>query len=489
MMTAAGFLERGIEKGDRVALFLPNGIEFLQCWMALATIGAVTVPINTALTAGEIAYILGHSAAKALVADADLPANLGEPDFPWTGMTLSTAGETTGHPLLRGAAPLAELLGVHAVDFFPDVEPGDLATFIYTSGSTGRPKAVMQTHRCYALSGEGFASWVGAGPADRLLALLPLFHINAQAYSTMGAIAAGATLVVAPRFSASGFWPLAAASGATQFNCVGAMMQILLKRAPAPEERAHSVRVAYCAPALPPEAHREAETRFGLRVVIGYGLSECTYGTITPLASPPRPPSMGVPRQHPAGATLNELRLAAPGGEAVPAGKPGEIWLRNDAVMAGYHGDLEATEAALAGGWLHTGDIAVADADGWLTFVDRKAHQIRRRGENVASVEIEERLAAHPAVLEAAVVGVPSELGEEDVKAFVLLRDGAAASASELAGWCAAALAPFKVPRYVEIRDSLPRTPTHRVAKHRLRAEPICPPGCLDRESADGRRG
>ncbi|MBI3889964.1 MAG: AMP-binding protein [Candidatus Wallbacteria bacterium] len=482
MYVAAGLLDEGIGHGDRVALFLPNGIEFLECWLALAEIGAIAVPINTGLKGAETAYILDHSQAKALIAGPGLPPELGTAEAPWSGRTLCV-GDREAHPLFAAALSLSELEGVQPVDFFPEVEEDDVATFVYTSGSTGRPKAVMQTHRTYALSGEGFAHWVGIGPADRVLAVLPLFHINAQAYSTMGAMAAGATLLVAERFSASRFWELAASTRATHFNCVGAMMQILCKRLPSPAERGHSVRVAYCAPALPAETHRAAEERFGLRIVIGYGLSECTYGTVTPLDLPPRPPSMGLARRHPEGATVNEIRVVDSEGADAPPGAPGEIWLRNAAVMKGYWRDPAATHAALAGGWLHTGDVAFRDSDGWLTFVDRRSDQIRRRGENIASREVEECLAAHPAVLEAAVVGVPSELGEDEVKAFVVLREDADVTAAELARWCAARLAGFKVPRYVELRRELPRTPTHRVAKAALQKEPVCPAGCWDEEA------
>ncbi|MBI4866178.1 MAG: AMP-binding protein [Candidatus Wallbacteria bacterium] len=483
---AAGFLEEGLKKGDRVALFLPNGLEFLQCWLALAEIGATAVPINTALKAAEVAFILDHAQAAALIAGAELPQELGGAEAPWTGRTIF-AGERAAHSLFETGVPLEELQGVHAVDFFPEVEEDDVATFVYTSGSTGRPKAVMQTHRTYVLSGEGFAHWVGIRPGDRVLAVLPLFHINAQAYSTMGALAGGATLVIAERFSASGFWELARSSGATHFNCVGAMMQILCKREPSAGERDHAVRVAYCAPALPPEVHEAAERRFGLKIVIGYGLSECTYGTVTPLDGPGRPPSMGLPRQHPSGATVNRVRVVAADGSDAPIGEPGEIWLANDAVMKGYWRDPESTERALADGWLHTGDIAVRDAEGWLTFVDRRTDQIRRRGENIAAREVEEVLSAHPAVLEAAVIGVPSELGEDDVKAFAVLKEGQSVGPEELVRWCASRLAAFKVPRYLELRTELPRTPTHRVAKPVLKKEPLCPPGCWDGEGEDRR--
>jgi crotonobetaine/carnitine-CoA ligase len=338
-----------------------------------------------------------------------------------------------------------------------------------TSGTTGSPKAVMQTHRTYTLTAEALPSWVGVGPADRLLLTLPLFHINAQAYSVMGSLGAGASLAIAPRFSASRFWEDAKRLGATQFNAVGAMVHILLKGAPRAADRDHLVRRCYTALALPEALHREFEERFGLSMTVGYGMSETTFGTVWPRDLSPRYGTMGRLRQHPRLGEVNRARVVRDDGTDAAPGEVGELWLQNPGTMAGYFRDEAQTATALAGGWLHTGDLVTRDADAFFTFVSRKKEVIRRRGENVTAAEIEGVLAAHPSVREAAVIGVPSELGEEDIVAYVSPQVGQSIDVEALAAWTRERLADFKVPSTIHVRDALPRTATERIAKHQLR--------------------
>jgi len=327
----------------------------------------------------------------------------------------------------------------------------------------------VQTHRAWTLTGEAFASWLELTPADRLFTCLPFSHINARAYSTMGALAAGASLAVEERFSASGFWEHVTRSGATEANAIGAMLQILMKSPPAEADRAHRLRLVYSAPALGEETHREFERRFGARLVIGYGLTESTFGFIHPLRGERRLQAMGRPRCHPDPAVRCEARLVDDAGRDVDEG---EVWLRNPAVFSGYFGDEAATRETLTpDGWLRTGDLARREPGGWYVFIARLKEIIRRRGENIAPAEVEAVLMDHPSVKEAAVVGLPSEMGEEDVAAFVVLHPGASAGEEELRAWVASRLASFKVPSVWRFLDDLPRTPTQRVAKHRLVAD------------------
>ena len=337
-------------------------------------------------------------------------------------------------------------------------EPDDPALLIPTSGTTGRSKLVTQTHRAYAMAGEGFPWWLGLTADDRLMTSLPLFHVNAPAYSVLGSVAARASLVLLPRFSASGFLDSARRYGATEFNAIGAMVEILMRQPERPDDADNPLRLAYTGPAPPRERHLEIERRFGLELTSGYAMSETPYGTVWAHGTRPYG-TLGSPRQHPTLGEVNEARVNA----------DGELELRNPAVMKGYWGMPEETASVLApDGWLKTGDLVTENADGTYTFVGRRKEVIRRRGENVAPAEIEEALASHPDVIEAAVVGVPSELSEEEIKAFVVVREGAAADFDALREWAAERLTRFKVPEHFEALDELPHTATGRVAKHKL---------------------
>jgi crotonobetaine/carnitine-CoA ligase len=348
--------------------------------------------------------------------------------------------------------------------------PDDPAALIPTSGTTGRSKLVTQTHRAYAMAGEGFPWWMELGPDDRLMTSLPLFHVNAPAYSVLGSIAARAGLVLLPRFSASTFLDSARRHGATEFNAIGAMLEILMRQPEREDDPETPLRLCYTGPS-PPEARQlEMERRFGLRIVCGYALSESPYGLIWPHGARPFG-TLGTVRQHPRLGFVNEARVIAETGEA-PDGEVGELELRNPAVMRGYWGMPDETAEVLSpDGWLRTGDLVYRNADGTYTFVGRRKEVIRRRGENVAPAEIEEALMSHADVTEAAVIGVPSDLTEEEIKGFVAVEDPAAADLDSIRDAASALLTPFKVPRYLEAVAELPHTPTGRIAKHELPRE------------------
>jgi len=216
-------------------------------------------------------------------------------------------------------------------------------------------------------------------------------------------------------------------------------------------------------------------------VLAGYALTECPFGTIQPLQGIRKPKSIGIPRFHPE--FQNQIRIVNAQGTELPPGEIGELIIKNPTVTPGYFRDPEETDKIIREGWLHTGDNAYRDEDGYFYFVDRKKDVIRRRGENFSSLEIEEVLNVYPKVLESAVIGVPSELSDEEIKAYVIPKPGERVDAAEIFEWCERRLARFKVPRYLEIRDSLPKTPTHRVEKYRLRQEKKdLTEGCMDRE-------
>ncbi|KRF33555.1 ATP-dependent acyl-CoA ligase [Yonghaparkia sp. Soil809] len=457
----------GVRKGDRVAFMADNSPAFLHAWLGLAKIGAVLVAINTGFKFAEAQYLVEHSEARFALIDpqhAELFRRI-EDASPSLHSTF-TIGAAEGYDdfltsaaEMRAVAPSVDLVG------------DDLISLIYTSGTTGRPKGVMQPHRNYVLTGQAYPHWMRMERGDRIYACLPLFHINSQAYSTMGAIGAEGAMVLAPRFSASRFWPDVRKHDVTVFNFIGAMTVILSKKEPGPDDRDHRVRVAYGVPALPHDVRTEVERRFGLACVSGFGMSETTYGLLEPIDEPRHPDSMGVPRSHPdPSVPATEARIVGLDGQELPRGEIGELVLRNPAMMLGYFREPEKTAEALRDGWLYTGDSAWQAEDGYFYFVDRKKDIVRRRGENVSSLEVEMIVNTHPDVQESAVIGVPSELTDEELCVFVVARDGRTVDPAAIVAWCDEQLAAFKVPRYVEIVDALPKTPTAKIEKHRLRS-------------------
>src|SRR5580700_2858014 len=458
----------GIRRGDLVMTTARTTPPYLLCWLALAALGAVTMPVNPRSAPAELAGLVRQAEPRALITDAglaglvDTAAVAGAPEL----------GVLDADALLAAAADAGDAAGL------PDVaRPGDAAALIPTSGTTGRSKLVIQTHRAYAMAGEGFPFWMELTAADRLMTSLPLFHVNAPAYSVMGSLACGAGLVLLERFSASGFLDAAQRHGATEFNAIGAMLEILMRQPERPDDAETPLRLCYTGPAPERDRQLEIEARFGLRIVVGYAMSESPYGLIWARGTRPYG-TLGAIRQHPGLGVVNEARVTDDAGQELPAGSTGELQLRNPVLFRGYWGMPEETAQVLRGGWLRTGDLVTVNADGTYTFVARVKEVIRRRGENLSPLEVEEVLETHPAVLECAVTGVPSELSEEEVKAFLVAAPGERLDFAELHAFAAGRLAAFKVPRYWQQVDSLPRTPTARVAKHRLPAGH--PPGEYD---------
>jgi crotonobetaine/carnitine-CoA ligase len=477
---AAAWWDLGVRKGDRVAFMLENRPEFLLAWFGLAQIGAILVAINTRWQAQEISYFLDLTEPSFALVGTPFLEVFGSAILEGSGIrgisTLAYQGENPGWQARAEASSASQLpdFSVLMRDAPPliddvDVAADDLLTFISTSGTTGRPKAVMQTHGNFVLTGEGYAHWLDIRSRERLYLCLPLFHINSQAYTVMGAIAARGCLVLVERFSASRFWGDMSHNGVNVFNYIGSMLAVLMTQEPAPQETAHQVRVAYGGPALPGPWREEAESRYGITLISGIGMSETTYGLIESVSGQRRPGSLGKPRQHPFRQMVNEARVVDDDGREVARGEVGELIFRNPVMMKGYYRDPDATAATIRDGWLYTGDLVVQDREGFFYFVDRKKDIIRVRGENVSSVEIERVLSEHPAVHEAAVIGVPSDLTEDDVAAFVVAASTGGLHVEELTAWCRDRLATFKVPKYMWLVESLPKTETQRAEKHRLR--------------------
>ena len=493
LKTAGMFRQLGVSKGDRICLFMPNCPEYLYCWFGLSILGAISVPVNTAYKRDETAYILNDAGAVGMVAHESLLPVASEA----AGLAPSVRhklvvgeGPPSSPPLARGVGGWTRFSESMAESgqllVRPDVAPDDVSMLVYTSGTTGNPKGVMVTHQMYVAAGQGFAHWTEATPEDRFFTCLPYYHANVQYYSTMGALAAEATLVVVDRFSASRFWGQVRESRATVVNFIGMMMPVLAKQPESPLDRHNQVRLFYGSPSFSPEFLEAFQERFVTDIIVGFGMTETCYGTIERIGQPRRASSSGQARQHPDPAFVNQVRIAdADTGAPAGPNAVGEITIKNPAVMPGYWKNEEQTRQSLREGWLYTGDLGWMDEDGFLYFVDRKKDIIRRRGENISSQEVENVIKRHPEVLDCAILAVPSELGEDEVKAYVVPRPGGVVTPEEVVYWCSEHLAYFKVPRYVEMRDDLPRTPSLRVRKDLLRRErEDLIAGCFDREAA-----
>ncbi|MEA2460823.1 MAG: carnitine-CoA ligase [Actinomycetota bacterium] len=451
---AATLLELGIKKSDRVAVVATNHPEIVITWFALALVGAAMVPLDPRSKPHDLSAAIQEIGPPLVLSDRERRP-LAKAAVAETGM---------------GREPqLLEEVGAGQNTFSGMVgEEDDIVVMLPTSGTTGSSKFVMQTNRAMVLAGEGFPYWVGLNPEDRLLTALPLWHLNALAYSVLGALVARSSLVLLPRFSAGSFISEAAASKATVFNAVGAQLEILMRAASKPDDKRHLLRLCYVTPAPPTkQRHLEIEDRFGFRITAGYGLSETPYGMAWPPMGTRPYGSMGALKEHPDLGAINEARIVGEDGRDVAPGEPGELLLRNPAVMKGYFAREAETIEVLRDGWLRTGDVVRRDENGTFYFVSRKKDLIRRRGENVSPQEIEEVLRAHPNVVEAAALGVPSALGEEDIEAFVTT-DGASLEVADLLEWAAERLSPHKVPSRVHLVADMPHTATGRVAKHLL---------------------
>lgn len=446
---AHGLAARGVGKGDRVTLALGNSIEYVVAALGVLKAGAILNPVNPALGAAELAWVLAHADPRVVVTDAASDAKLRD------------LGRTT----VLGAA-----VGAGASDAPPDVHiaPGDHSTLLYTSGTTGTPKGVLFTHSRTGTSGPHFIERLGLGPDDTILAVTPLFHGNAWGAVTT-ALAAGGTAAFATQFSASDFWPLVHEVRATVVYTLGTVLAMLLTREPSELERANPLRVVLGLGAAP--IRERVIERFGVQAVLEcFGSTDAGVVTIEPLGAAPRPGSCGPAVPGVA------IRVVDDAGAPLPPRAVGEILVRSPAMMAAYYQEPEETARALRDGWFHSGDLGYLDEDGWLYFVDRKRDVIRRGGENVSSVLVEKTLREHPQVTEVAVIGVPDPVLGQEIKAFVVARGPV--TEDDLRAFAAARLAKFQVPRLWEFRDALPKTPTQRVEKYKLR-DPARPPSRL----------
>jgi crotonobetaine/carnitine-CoA ligase len=463
---AANFATAGIGRADRVALLLLNTPEFVLSWFGLAKLGAVVVPLNTGLKGEILRYELADAEPKALVIDQRLwPSYAPFRSALGIGTEWVVDGEPPAEGVTAEARPWIELEVGRGAVATPELTGGDPAAILYTSGTTGPPKGAVIPHEKYLRTPREIGARSRLTPESVLFTALPLYHCNAQEMTALTALEYDLTAAFDERFHATTFWETAASYGATHVSLLISMINVLFKQPERPTDRTHTVRTALTA-GTTRDVWPEFEKRFGLAILELYGMTECG---CTTLMNPPdrvRVGSVGTP--------LGFVDADVVDDDDRPVGPDvrGELVVRPKAaytMFLGYRNKPEKTVEATRNLWFHTGDYVTRDSDGYYYFIDRKKDVIRRRGENLAPYDVETVLNRHPAVFESVVVGVPSPLGEEDVKAFVQLKPGATASAEELFRFCAAELPFFMVPRYIEFLEEIPKTANQKAQRYVLR--------------------
>lgn len=454
-------LSVGITRGRTVSLLLTNRVEYLIFYFACFKIGAWAGPVNSLLKPHEIEFILNTSETAAVVTQPDLRASVANALTSVSSLRTLITIEADNHwtietrnPDNRGPRPVS---GVSA---------DDEAVIIYTSGTTGKPKGVLLSHGNILSNAGQISDWLGLGQHDRALMIMPLFHVNALMTTGMAVLWAGGSIVLAPRFSASRHWQMVSDYGATYFGSVATMLALLNNTYPEgiPSGLDTSrLRFALCGSApVPVEVLKRFESLFKCPVVEGYGLSESTCrSTFNPPDERRRPGSVGQ-------AIGNEIRIFDDKDRELGPREVGEIVLRGPNIMKGYYRDEAATREAFRSGWFHTGDLGYRDEDDFFYVVDRKSDMIIRAGENIYPREIDEVLYQHPKIKDAATVGIPDPIYGEEVRSFVVLREGEQASEQEIIEFCRERLADFKCPKSILMLEDIPKGPTGKLLKREL---------------------
>ncbi|MED5205530.1 MAG: AMP-binding protein [Pseudomonadota bacterium] len=473
---AAGLRAMGIEQGEHVAVWLPNGPDALIAFYAINYIGAVFVPFNTAYRGQLLQHVIANSGARVLLVHPDLVPRLHEIDLGRVERLVVTTGiEVPEAP--RPIQRFDELAGAadETLELARPIEPWDIQSIIYTSGTTGPSKGVLSSY-LHMFSNAGPESWPMVDENDRYMCVAPIFHIGGMGPPFV-MLARGASVAMIDNFSTEDFWAVAKATQSTVVFLLGVMATFLLKAEPRPDDRDHTVKKAFMVP-LTGDAPAFTE-RFGVDIYTIFNMTEIS----SPIVSEANPTKIGTCGRVRDGV---DVRLVDRNDCEVPIGEIGEMLVRTDrpwAMNSGYNANPEATAEAWRNGWFHTGDAFRRDEDGYFYFVDRVKDAIRRRGENISSFEVEADVCSHPAVREAAAVAVPSEFSEDEVMVIVAPVPGQKLEARQLAEFLIDTMPYFMVPRYIRILDELPKTPSAKVMKADLRKEGVTP-DTWDREAA-----
>ncbi len=457
----------GIRKGDKVSVYLPNMPEYVYLYLGIPKLGAVIGPVNALFKPREVQFVVNHSEAKILITIPKLMAIVDEVrnQLPLLKNVI-IIGES-----LENTLNFEELMDEASDAAPPSVqinEKEDPAAILYTSGTTGFPKGVLQTHFNIKRNAEMIIEAMHPTPDYRFMLILPLFHVNAQIVTVMAPLTLGGSCVLTPGFSATKHWEIVEKYRVSTFSAVPTVLAVLL-RVPHENLDLSSLKFVICGAApLPITVMKEFEATFNCKVVEGYGLTEGTCASsVNPMPTETEDRrkigSIGIPLPS------TEMKIVDEKGNDVPPGTKGEIIIKGDNVMKEYFKNPEANKETLKNGWLYTGDIGYMTEDGFFYIIDRKKDMIIRGGENIYPREIEEVLYAYPGVSLAAVIGANDEIYGEVPKAFVVMKEGVTATKDEIIAHCKKNLADFKVPKYVEFRDDLPKNPTGKIMKVPLR--------------------
>ncbi len=463
--TAHLLLDLGMQPGDRINLHLTNCLEFLYLWFGAAKAGIVIMPTNTQASVEELQYLLDHSGSRLIFTQSE---------FESIARTARERCASVEDVLLCGVGERDAQFHARVLeqpDTAPKAEPRseDVVAIMYTSGTTAKPKGVLVTNANYIYAGETVAKAIRLSPRDRHLTVLPLFHGNAQYYSTMSALVSGASIALMARFSASRFFDQAVTHGCTVASLFAAPIRMILAQPRTEAHRRNAFRVVIFAQNVTESQLTEWEQRFGAPLLQLWGMTE----------------TMGPPLMNPMDFARNNLSIGFPvmgyevalvddDGRPVKQGQVGEIAVRGEpgwTLMKGYFDNPEATAQTIRNGWLMSGDNARQDAKGYFHFVDRAKDMIKRSGENIAASEVEAVILEHKSVFDCAVIGVPDPVRDESIVAVVVLREGERLSDAEVIEWCRDRLARFRVPGHVVFKDALPRTSVGKIQKHLLRGE------------------
>jgi len=476
---AGGLRGLGVERGDRIATMLPNRLEALATWIGAANLGAIEVGLSSAAQGPRLEYPLALTRPRALVIHEEYLERLDGISLP-DETRVAVVGD--GGELPAGAITYAEMVDSPEVGPLAELTASDPGSIVFTSGTTGPSKGVVCSFGHMAVMGVETIEIFELTEADVVFDAHPLYHAHAKCQGVLAAAMCGCRLVMPDRFSASGFVPTLHEEGVTMAFLVGSA-GLVMKQPPRPEDARSPLRVI-CAIPIPPEQHRAIEARFGCPVIDEYGSTEMGVVTATPLDDR-RPGACGKPTRR------RELLVVDEDGHEVPPGVKGEIIVRPTEPSAFFleYFEMPAETVAINRDlFFHSGDYGKKDADGHVYFLGRKKDAIRRRGENISAVEIEQILDSHPAVAKSAIIGLPSEVGEEDVWAIVQPLEGMSVEPGELWEFCRTRMEKYAVPRYVQIEESLPLTSTGRVEKWKVRDAGL-PGGTFDAEAQTPPRG
>ncbi|MDN3357600.1 AMP-binding protein [Actinomadura sp. DC4] len=486
---ANALAELGVRHGSTVATILENGPAAVLSWFAIHRLGAIAVPVNTALKGPLLRHQLSDAGTAVVIVQRDLAARPAEVlDSIESVRHLVVVGDPAGVRVTAAVHSWDDLTA--AGDGRPPapVRPSDLGTIVYTGGTTGPSKGCALSHNYHlTIARQIIASW-GRTSEDVVWSPLPLFHFNAISCMLTGTLLSGGRAALSRRFSVSGFWPEIDRTGATIASLLGSPAVLVARADDHPQARGAggpeantTLRLVTGAP-IPPEIDAIYHRRFGVGTFSNaYGTTEASLISWLPPGSPGRPGSAGL-----VNAETFIVKIFDDDDREVPPGAEGEIVCRPRlpyAMFEGYWGRPEATVAAWRNLWFHTGDIGRVDEDGYLYFVDRKADYMRRRGENISSWELEKVFHEHPDVKDVCVHAVASDVGEDDVKATVVIRETASLTEERLCRWAIERLPYYAVPRYLEFRAELPLSETGRTTKNILKGEGVTP-ATWDREAA-----